>query len=265
MRALYKKIAAHIYFHLARDRFLFSWANGGIGLGFFSQKSPPSLLQYFFSDNSAEGREFAVALKIVTRKIFLVLSVCLGVLFSRSSCAQQSVDIYRVEAAVTNQTEEERVAAAQANLGNVIALVLRNPAGLQHPMVQQAIKDAPNYLAKFSYSSEKIIVLNYSPKAIQTLLQQAQLIAATATSTQSVTLTVADVKDFSSFKQVQAYLSTVGVIRNFTLMSVDRDVLEFTLSLDGDEQLLKTSLGASNKLHHVAGDAQHPLSFRWQN
>ncbi len=201
----------------------------------------------------------------MARKIFLVFSFWVFNLFALNVFAQQAVDAYRVEATVANQSEAERVAAAQANMGNVIALVLGNTAGLQHPLVQQAIKDAPNYLAKFSYSSEKTIVLNYSPKAIQTLLQQAQLIAATATTAQSVTLYVVDVKDFSSFKQVQAYLKTVGVIRNLTLVSVDKDVLQFNLLLDGDEQLLKTTLGAGNKLQMVAGDAQRPLSFRWQN
>lgn len=201
----------------------------------------------------------------MARKIFLVVSFWVFNLLALNVLAQQAVDAYRVEATVANQSEAERVAAAQANMGNVIALVLGNTAGLQHPLVQQAIKDAPNYLAKFSYSSEKNIVLNYSPKAIQTLLQQAQLIAATATTAQSVTLYVVDVKDFAAFKQVQAYLKTVGVIRNLSLVSVDKDVLQFNLLLDGDEQLLKTSLGASNKLQIVAGDAQRPLSFRWQN
>jgi hypothetical protein len=201
----------------------------------------------------------------VARKIFLVFSFWLFNLIALSASAQQALDAYRVEATVANQSEAERVAAAQANMGNVIALVLGNTAALQHPLVQQAIKDAPNYLAKFSYSSETTIVLNYSPKAIQTLLQQAQLIASTATTAQSVTLYVVDVKDFAAFKQVQAYLKTVGVIRNLTLVSVDKDVLQFNLLLDGDEQLLKTSLGASNKLQMVAGDAQRPLSFRWQN
>lgn len=201
----------------------------------------------------------------MARKIFLVVSFWVVNLFAHSVFAQQAVDAYRVEASVANQSEAERIAAAQATMGNVIALVLGNTAGLQHPLVQQAIKDAPNYLAKFSYSSEKTIVLNYSPKAIQTLLQQAQLIAATATTAQSVTLHVVDVKDFAAFKQVQAYLKTVGVIRNLSLVSVDKDVLQFNLLLDGDEQLLKTTLGAGNKLQMVAGDAQRPLSFRWQN
>ena len=201
----------------------------------------------------------------MARKIFFVFSFLVFNLFAQSVFAQQAVDAYRVEASVANQSDAERVAAAQANMGNVISLVLGNTAGLQHPLVQQAIKDAPNYLAKFSYSSETTIVLNYSPKAIQTLLQQAQLIAATASTAQSVMLYVVDVKDFSAFKQVQAYLKTVGVIRNLILVSVDNDVLQFNLLLDGDEQLLKTSLGASNKLQMVAGDAPRPLSFRWQN
>lgn len=201
----------------------------------------------------------------MARKIFLVFSFWVFNLIALSASAQQALDAYRVEATVANQSEAERVAAAQATMGNVIARIMGDTAALQHPLIQQAVKDAPNYLAKFSYSSENTIVLNYSPQAIQTLLRQAQLIAATATTAQSVTLYVVDVKDFAAFKQVQAYLKTVGVIRNLTLVSVDKDVLQFSILLDGDEQLLKTTLGASNKLQMVAGDVQRPLSFRWQN
>jgi hypothetical protein len=208
-----------------------------------------------FSDIDApKWQEFAVA-----RIVLLVLS-----LFAFNVFAQQAVDVYRVEATVANQSEAERLAAAQANMGNVIALVLGDTAGVQHPLVQQAIKNAPNYLVKYSYSSDQTIVLNYSPQAIQTLLQQAQLIAANATTAQGVTMYVVGINDFTAFKQVQAYLKTVGVIRNLTLVSVEKDVLQFHLQLDGDEQLLKTTLSVNNKLQLV-DDAQRPLSFRWQN
>jgi len=201
----------------------------------------------------------------VARKIFLVCSFWVLNLFPLSVFAQQALDAYRVEAPVANQSEAERVAVIKANLGNVITQVLGDSAGLQHPLLQQAINDAPSYLAKFSYSAETTIVLHYSPQAIQTLLRQAQLIAASATTAQGLTLYVTDVKDFAAFKQVQTYLKTVGVIRKLTLVSVEKDILQFNLLLDGDEQLLKTTLGASSKLQFVAGDAQRPLSFRWQN
>lgn len=195
------------------------------------------------------------------RIVILMLS-----LFAVSAWAQQSLDVYRVEASVANQSEAERVAAAQANLGDVITKVLGgDSAALQHPLVRQAINEAPNYLAKFSYASEKTIVLNYSPQAIQTLLQHAQLIAANASTAQGVTLYVVDVKDFAAFKQVQAYLKTIAVIRGVNLVSVEKEVVQFNAQLDGDEQLLKTTLEAGNKLQAVVGDTQHPLSFRWQN
>lgn len=196
----------------------------------------------------------------MARIVFLVLSM-----FAASVWAQQSVDIYRVEASVANQSDLERVAAAKANFGEVIARATGDTAALQHPLIRQAINEAPNYLAKFSYSSDKTIVLNYSPQAIQTLLQQAQLIASSASSTQGVMLYVVDVKDFTAFKQVQAYLKSVGVVRNLNLVSVDKEVLQFNLLLDGDEALLKTTLSAGNKLQVVVGDTLHPLSYRWQN
>lgn len=197
---------------------------------------------------------------VVARIVLLVFSV-----FVMSAWGQLAVDPYRVETTVVSQSEADRVAATKANLGGVITSVLGDSAALQHPLVRQAINEAPNYLAKYSYSSEKTIVLNYSPQAIQTLLQQAHLIAADASTAQGVMLYVVDVKDFTSFKQVQAYLKTVGVIRSVNLVSVDKDILQFNVLLDGDEQLLKTTLNAANKLQLIDGDAQKPLSFRWQN
>ena len=193
-----------------------------------------------------------------------VLLIALSLLMT-SAWAQTSADVYRVEAQVANQSESERVAAAKANLGEVITRVLGDPAALQHPLVREAINDAPNYLTKFSYSAEKTIVLNYSPQAIQTLLQKAQLIAANVSTAQGVTLYVVDVQDFTAFKQVQLYLKTVGVVRSINLVSVEKNVLQFNLLLDGDEQLLKTTLAAGNRLELVNSDAQHVLSFRWQN
>lgn len=193
----------------------------------------------------------------MARIVLLILS-----LLAMNAWAQLTIDPYRVEAAVANQSEAERIAATKANLGDVITRVLGDSAALQHPLVRQAINEAPNYLSKFSYSSEKTIVLSYSPQAIQVLLQQAQLIAANASTAQGMMLYVVDVKDFSAFKQVQAYLKTVGVIRNINLVSVDKDVMQFSILLDGDEQLLKTTLAAGNKLQAVS---DKPLSFRWQN
>lgn len=94
---------------------------------------------------------------------------------------------------------------------------------------------------------------------------EAERIAANASTAQGVMLYVVDVKDFTAFKQVQAYLKTVGVIRSVHLVSVEKDVLQFNVLLDGDEQLLKTTLDAGNKLQVIVGDTLKPMSFRWQN
>jgi hypothetical protein len=183
-------------------------------------------------------------------------------LFAAAVSAQQPVDIYRVEAPVANQSEAERTTAAKATLGDVIVKVLGGDASaLGHPLVRQAIVDAPNYLAKFSYSSEKTLVLNYSPLAINRLLQQAQLVAPASSTAQQIQVT--NVQDFASFKQVQAYLKAVAVIRRVDLASVNRDVLLFNLTLDGDAELLKTSFAAGGRLQLDSG-ATAPLSFRWQ-
>lgn len=192
----------------------------------------------------------------------LRIAVLLLGLFAAAVSAQQPVDIYRVEAPVANQSEAERTTAAKATLGDVIVKVLGGDAGaLSHPLVRQAIVDAPNYIAKFSYASDKTLVLNYSPLAINRLLQQAQLVAPASSAAQQIQVT--HVQDFASFKQVLAYFKTVAVIRRVELVSVNKDVLLFNLTLEGDAELLKTSLAAGDKLQ-LDGSVTSPLSFRWQ-
>ena len=85
-------------------------------------------------------------------------------LFAASAWAQQSQDSYRIEAKVANQSEAERIAAAKANMGEVIQRITGDASSLQHPLVRQAISDAPNYLAKFNYPTDTSIVLNFSPQ-----------------------------------------------------------------------------------------------------
>ncbi len=183
-------------------------------------------------------------------------------LWAMACGAQQPLDIYRVEAPVADQSEAERTAAAKATLGDVIVKVLGGDASaLGNPMVRQAINDAPNYLAKFSYSSDKTLVLNYSPLAVTRLLQQAQLMAPPGSA--ALAFQVTNVQDFASFKQLQAYLKTVAVIRRVELVSVNKDVILFNLTLEGDTELLKTSLAASGKLQLDTG-VSSPLSYRWQ-
>lgn len=192
----------------------------------------------------------------------LRIAILLLGLWAVACGAQQPLDIYRVEAPVANQSEAERTAAAKATLGDVIVKVLGDASALSHPLVRQAITDAPNYLAKFTYSSEKTLVLNYSPLAINRLLQQAQLVAPTTSAAQQ--LQVTNVQDFASFKQAQAYLKTVAVVRRAELASVNKDVLLFNLTLEGDAELLKTSLAAGGKLQ-LEGETTAPLSYRWQH
>lgn len=195
----------------------------------------------------------------MTRLFALLLVGC----WALAAVAQQPVDNYRVETQVANQSEAERVAAARATLGDVIVHITGDTAALQHPLVRQALNDAPSYLQKFSYNSDTQLVLNYSPQAVTQLLQQAQLIVASGA--EASVITVVNVQDFASFKQLQAYLKTIGMIRRAQLLSVNKDAVQFKLTLDGDLEQLKSTLATGNKLQLVAGDTQTPLSFRWQH
>lgn len=194
-------------------------------------------------------------LSVVRRVLVLLGFLAVG------AWAQQPIDIYKVETAVANQSDAEREAAAKATMGEVLVRVTGDSSVLLHPMIREALADAPNYLAKFSYNSEKSLVLIYSPQAIKTLLQKAQVLAS---SVSQLEIKVVGVKDFATFKQVQSYLKTVAVVRKSELVSVSNDVMLFNLTLDGDAALLKTSLAVSNRLQPVE-EGGSSLSFRWQD
>ncbi|HWV15235.1 MAG TPA: DUF2066 domain-containing protein [Cellvibrio sp.] len=116
----------------------------------------------------------------MVRLVMLLLScLCLNAL------AEQHIDAYRIEAAVADQSESARTAAARATFGDVIVRVSGDSAAAQHPLVREAISNAPNYLLQFSYAADRNkedaaksglkLILNYSAPAIEILLRQAQL------------------------------------------------------------------------------------------
>lgn len=102
--------------------------------------------------------------------------------------AGQKVDVYRADVLVKNQTESERNAAARASFGELVVRVSGQRNAFEHPIIQQVLPKAQNYLFGFTYksTSEKItedgkflpalaLQLNYEPQAIEQLLREAQL------------------------------------------------------------------------------------------
>lgn len=213
----------------------------------------------------------------------LVVLLLLNI-WALSSVAEQHLDVYRTEAMVENQSEAERINAAKATMGDVIARVTGDAAALQHPLIRKAISEAPNFLLQFSYTSERDanvvnnakpdrikLILNYSPQAIERLLSEAQLLQ--KPTQQIVLIQITNVQDFTAFKQAQAYLKTVSQIQQSELLSINKDVLIFNLIVKGDVSLLKTTLEANPKWQALGAmtidtqvsPAQPPqLNFRWQ-
>jgi len=214
----------------------------------------------------------------VVRLVVVLLLSCIGF----CARAEQHIDAYRVETVVANQSEAERIAAAKATLGDVIVKVTGDAASLQQPLVRQAIDNAPDYLQQFSYSADRDknpndevkLILTYSSQAIETLLRRSQLPVWPnngVKDSQTLSIRIENVKDFNAFKQVQSYLKTVTVIRRSELLSVNKDVLVFTLTLEGDAAALKNALDVDKKLQineSVVDGAQSQstqLLFHWQN
>ncbi len=218
-------------------------------------------------------------------------------IWALNSLAEQQFDVYRAEAIVANQSEAERINAAKATMGDVIVRVTENVAALQHPLIRQAINAAPNYLLRFSYTSERDthvantsvpnanvtnnaasnlksnrikLILNYSPQAIEKLLSEAQLLQ--KSTQQTVLIQIDNVQDFSAFKQAQSYLKTVPLIQQSELLSINKDVLVFSLVVKGDVSLLKSTLELNPKWQTLEATTVHAqvlpnqpsqLNFRW--
>ncbi len=199
--------------------------------------------------------------------VLLVLNVLI-----MNALAEPQADIYRVEIMVADQSEAERVKAAKATFGEVISRVTGDPSALQNPQILAAINSAPNYLMRFNYASDRDeknvkdvkavdvvktgdaaktsdssktsmikndvrLILNFSPQAVEKLLRDAQL--SQKLSQQKMLIQVTNVQDFTTYKQVQAYLKTVAMIRHSDLVSANKDSLVFSVLVDGDANALK--------------------------
>jgi hypothetical protein len=194
----------------------------------------------------------------------LVRYLLLLVWFCAAMAMAQQADMYRVEVTVKDQSDAERTLAAAAALGDVVARVSGSAESLQHPLIQQALTNAPSYISKFNYPSDTTLVLNFAPAAVQALLTRAQIGSPAANSSQGIVLTVVDVEDFSAFKQVQSYLKTLSMVRRVELVAVEGAVMRVSVLLDADAEQLKASLAESNRLQLVTDAGAEPLRFRWQ-
>jgi hypothetical protein len=236
--------------------------------------------------------------EITVLRLVAIIVLSLGIVVvaaAESTVDAYKVDAYRVEVPVINQSEGERDAATRTALGQVIVGVAGDATVLQHPLVRRAIENAPSYVSRFNYTSERDnklnsnnaqtnktfdnkvkdaksenalkLVLHYSPVAIQNLLRDAQL--STKPGFQGVVLKVFNVRDFVSFKQVQAYLKTVALISQSELVSVNKDVMLFNLTLGNETPPLKDILVLNSNWELDETSAVDPitpqLSFRWKN
>ena len=104
------------------------------------------------------------------------------------SWAGKTLNIYKATALVKNQSEGERNRAARATLGEVLVRVSGRPDAASHPLAQEAIANAQQYLFGFSYGAGGHFItegeqrlpamelqLDYAPQAIEQLLREAQL------------------------------------------------------------------------------------------
>ena len=115
--------------------------------------------------------------------IFLII----GVGFFSHLQAAQELPIYRAFGSVKNQSDAERNIAASLYFGEVIVRASGRRDALMNPVVMAAIPKASSYLFSFSYTGNKIeivdgkpqtrigIQLDYSPQAVNQLLKAAQL------------------------------------------------------------------------------------------
>jgi len=116
------------------------------------------------------------------------LAILITVFFTSSALAEQLVDIYRAEALVASQQANERTTAARSGLREVMIRVSGDRNAPAHPAIAAAISRGQNYLHEFSYASTDrrieseggstpatLLIMKFSPQAIQTLLREAGL------------------------------------------------------------------------------------------
>lgn len=120
--------------------------------------------------------------------MYRVYFVLLCFLFSFNSYANKTVDLFVAKALVINQSQEVRRQAAVNSLATVLVRLSGSVEVLDDKSVQQAIKNATNYLYEFRYQStdqtitilgaEKPateLVMRFSRSPLENLLKEAKL------------------------------------------------------------------------------------------
>lgn len=118
----------------------------------------------------------------------LSLPLWLSVALSSKAMAVQTTELYRVDALVSSQQVQERNDAVQASLANIVVRISGRRDSVNHPVITQALKRANDYVSSFSYGKTDSIIqregndvvatelrLQFSPKAVDTLLRRAEL------------------------------------------------------------------------------------------
>jgi len=76
---------------------------------------------------------------------------------------------------------------------------------------------------------------------------------------QTIVLNVANVGDFGAFKQVQAYLQGLAMVRHLELLRVNSDSLLVAITTEGDVRLLMSTLALGKKLVPIASESMPVL------
>lgn len=81
-------------------------------------------------------------------------------------------------------------------------------------------------------------------------------------SANQVSIQIVGIKSFASLDRVQSYFESIGVVRSVTLVKVDGDKVEFSVSIDGDQQKLFNSVALNDLLIDAPLNALDPDANR---
>lgn len=120
--------------------------------------------------------------------ILMLLSALILIMVSPNVAAEKSVDIYNTSSLVINQSPEVRQKATAKGLNRVLIRLSGQQNISQSQSIQIALKQAPDYLDRFSYQSTQqtltiagaarpatLLLMQFNAAAVKRLLSEANL------------------------------------------------------------------------------------------
>lgn len=179
---------------------------------------------------------------------FIIILCCIA--NSGFAFAASVENLYEGIVSVSSQNATVREQALQQALSQVLIKVSGNPQIISNDDIKNALQNPESYLLTYSYFNNTtsnnepglFLQVEFDPKSIMTILQNAHIDLGQGNTEIEVQLTVINVKDLSDYDRITKYLKGLSSVKQAELIQIKPSVLSYALTVVGGEWALQRDL-----------------------